>query len=110
MLCQVHGCPQLHLSKAQDAQSPWVITIGGDLQQVHLCEQENYDITMAACQPSEPRLTWVKMTGVMLESSSEGQPLRVAPERDFPMRYGSMRRSHSVTSTVVCGEIGKDPT
>jgi hypothetical protein len=28
-----------------------VITIGGDLQQAHLYEQENYNITTAACQP-----------------------------------------------------------
>ena len=30
-----------------------VITIGGDLQQAHLYEWENYDITTAACQPRE---------------------------------------------------------
>jgi hypothetical protein len=29
-----------------------VITIGGFLQQAHLCERENYDIAIAACQPS----------------------------------------------------------
>ena len=29
-----------------------IITIGGDLQKAHLCEQENYDIATAACQPS----------------------------------------------------------
>ncbi|XP_066324135.1 uncharacterized protein [Miscanthus floridulus] len=28
-----------------------VITIGGDLQQAHLCERENYDITTTVCQP-----------------------------------------------------------
>ena len=27
-----------------------IITIGGNLQQAHLCEWENYDITTAACQ------------------------------------------------------------
>ena len=27
------------------------ITIGGDLQQAHLYEWENYDIAIAACQP-----------------------------------------------------------
>jgi hypothetical protein len=27
-----------------------VITIGGDLQQAHLCELENYDIMTTACQ------------------------------------------------------------
>ena len=26
-----------------------IITIGGDLQQAHLCEWENYDIATAAC-------------------------------------------------------------
>jgi hypothetical protein len=35
--------------------SPYeIITIGGDLLQAHLCERENYDIAMAACQPPEP--------------------------------------------------------
>jgi hypothetical protein len=29
-----------------------IITIGGDRQQAHLCEQENYDIATTACQPS----------------------------------------------------------
>ncbi|XP_066316198.1 uncharacterized protein [Miscanthus floridulus] len=28
-----------------------VITIGGDLQQAHLCERENYDIATATSQP-----------------------------------------------------------
>jgi hypothetical protein len=28
-----------------------VITIGGYLQQAHLCERENYDIVTTACQP-----------------------------------------------------------
>jgi hypothetical protein len=28
-----------------------VITIGGDLQQAHLYEQENHNITTVACQP-----------------------------------------------------------
>jgi hypothetical protein len=34
-----------------------IITIGGDLQQAHLCKQENYDIAIAACQPprAEPK-------------------------------------------------------
>ena len=29
-----------------------IITIGGNLQQAHLYEWENYDITIATCQPS----------------------------------------------------------
>jgi hypothetical protein len=29
-----------------------VITLGVDLQQAHLCEQENHNITTIACQPS----------------------------------------------------------
>ena len=40
-----------------------IITIGGDLQHAHQCEQENYDITIAACQP-----------------------LGAEPKHDFPMR------------------------
>ena len=34
-----------------------IITIGGDLQQAHPCERENYDITTAKCQPprAEPK-------------------------------------------------------
>ena len=28
-----------------------IFTIGGDLQQAHLCEWQNYDITIVACQP-----------------------------------------------------------
>jgi hypothetical protein len=40
-----------------------VITMGGDLQQAHLCERENYDIAIAACQP-----------------------LGAQPEYDFPTR------------------------
>jgi hypothetical protein len=47
-----------------------IITIGGNLQQAHLCEWENYDITTLACQHLEPQLTWVAMTGVVLESNS----------------------------------------
>jgi hypothetical protein len=34
-----------------------VITIGGDLQQAHLCERENYNITTAACQPLRQTMT-----------------------------------------------------
>jgi hypothetical protein len=28
-----------------------IINIGGDLQQAHFCERENYDIVTVACQP-----------------------------------------------------------
>ena len=31
-----------------------IITIGGDLQQAHLNEQENYSIATVACQPPKP--------------------------------------------------------
>jgi hypothetical protein len=43
-----------------------VITIGGDLQQAHFYEWENYDIAIIACQP----------TGAQLE-------------HDIPMQHGS---------------------
>jgi hypothetical protein len=43
-----------------------VITIGGDLQQAHLCERENYDIATTTCQP-----------------------LRAQIEHDFPAWQGS---------------------
>jgi hypothetical protein len=56
-----------------------VITIGGNLLQAQLCEQENYDITTVACQPLEPRFTWATTAGAMLEPSSEGQPPGVGP-------------------------------
>ena len=61
-----------------------VITIGGDLQQAHLCERENYDIVIAACQPPEPRLAWVATTGITPELGFEGQPPRAGPKRDPP--------------------------
>jgi hypothetical protein len=43
-----------------------VITIGGDLQQPHLYEQENYDIATVAWQPTRAQL-----------------------KHDFPTRHGS---------------------
>jgi hypothetical protein len=63
-----------------------IITIGGDLRQAHLCERENYDITIAACQPPEPRIAWAVMTDAMPELSSGEQPLGAEPERDIPTR------------------------
>ena len=49
-----------------------IITRGGDLQQAHLYEWENYDIAMVACQPPKPRLAWATATGVIPASSSKG--------------------------------------
>ena len=47
-----------------------IITIGGDLQQNHLSERENYDIAIAACQSLEPRLAWAMSIGVVLGLST----------------------------------------
>jgi hypothetical protein len=47
-----------------------IITIRGNLQQAHLCEWENYDIMIVACQHLEPQLTWAAATDIVLESSS----------------------------------------
>ena len=40
MLREVHGRPQLHLSKAKDARTVWVITIGTSFQRAYECEVE----------------------------------------------------------------------
>ena len=64
-----------------------IITIGGDLQQAHLSEQENYNIATAACQP-----------------------LGAEPKHDFPTWQGSTWRSHYATSTEACEEAGDHTT
>jgi hypothetical protein len=64
-----------------------IITIGGDLQQAHLYERENYDITIAACQP-----------------------LGAKPKHDFPMWQGSTWRLRSTTLAMACDEGGNDMT
>jgi hypothetical protein len=40
LLCQVHGCPQLHLPEAKDARPQGVITVEGSFEQAYYYEQD----------------------------------------------------------------------
>ena len=53
MLREVHGRPQLHLSKAEDAGTMWVITIGTSFQRAYECEVECCEHAMAIVASKE---------------------------------------------------------
>ena len=53
MLHEVHGRPQLHLPKAEDAGPSKVITIGTSFQYVDECEVECYDHATAIVASKE---------------------------------------------------------
>ena len=53
MLREVHGHPQLHLSKVEDARTMWVITIGTSFQRAYECEVECYEHTTAIIASKE---------------------------------------------------------